>query len=76
MSKKILSFELTKDADQIEIHGNEEGLRELIEALSRVLNASDHDHLMTPAWGGSELTEEKQGETNRLINMVTIHLWR
>ena len=52
MTNKILTFELTKDADQIEIHGNEEGIRELIEALSRVVNASDHDHLMTPAWGG------------------------
>lgn len=75
MTNKLLTFELTKDRDQIEIHGSEDGLRELIDALSRVMSTSEHDHLMTPAWGGSELAEEKQGETNTLINKVTIYLW-
>lgn len=76
MSKKLLTFELTEDGSQLEIHGNEEGLRDLTNVLSRVLTTGDHDHLMTPAWGGTELTEEKQGEKNALINMVTIRLWR
>ena len=75
MGDKMLTFELTKDADEVEIHGNEEGFRELMEALSMVINTSEHDHLMTPAWGGRELTEEKQGKANRLINKVTIRLW-
>ena len=75
MGNKILTFELTTNGDEVEVHGNEEGFRELIEALSRIINTSEHDHLMTPAWGGCELTEEKQSCTNTLINKVTIRLW-
>jgi hypothetical protein len=76
MSKKLLTFELTGDRSQLEIHCNEEGLHDLVSALSRVLATGEHDHLMTPAWGGNELTEEKQGKGNALINIVTIRLWR
>mgnify|MGYP001610806681 FL=1 len=30
MGNKILTFEMTKDGDEVEIHGNEEGFQELI----------------------------------------------
>jgi hypothetical protein len=79
MSEKILTFELPQDGGEIQIHGNEEGLRELCGVLQRLLKSpkSEHDHLFTPCWGGHELTEEKQGSaTDRLINKVTIYLWR
>jgi hypothetical protein len=36
----------------------------------------EHEHLMTTSWSGSELTEEKQGKNNKLINKVTIFVWR
>ncbi len=29
---------------------------------------------MTPAWGGVELSEEQQGEANRLLHKVTVRL--
>ena len=76
MSDKILTFELTSDKEQLEIHGNRMGIQELINLLSRVVDTSSHDHLMTPSWGGNELTEEKQGESNNLINKVTVHIWK
>ncbi len=76
--EKILTIELTNDGDQLEIHGNEEGLRELMEIIAKLLKTpekQDHNHLMTPSWAGYELTEEKQGETNTLINMATVYFW-
>jgi hypothetical protein len=76
MSDKVLTFELNQNSDEIDIHGNEQGFLELIETINRVISSSQHDHLMTPNWGGSELSNEKQGETSRLINKVTIHIWK
>lgn len=71
----MLTFELTRDNSELEIHGDKEGLLELIRILSRMVNHAGHEHLMTPAWGGSEISSEKQGETNTLINKVTIRPW-
>ena len=77
MKNKILTFELVKDSDAIEIHVNREGLSSLIEVLQRFSDHknSDHEHLMTPSWGGKELTENLQGQENKLINHVKIFLW-
>ncbi|HEY2930855.1 MAG TPA: Imm32 family immunity protein [Acidobacteriota bacterium] len=36
------------------------------------METGGHDHLMTPAWAGHELTEERQGDNTKLVNMVTI----
>ncbi|MFQ3582060.1 MAG: Imm32 family immunity protein [Chloracidobacterium sp.] len=33
----------------------------MIEKLTRLRRKQDHEHLMTPSWGGNELTEVKQG---------------
>ncbi len=80
MSNKLLTFEVAEDMDSIEIHANQQGLQDLIDRLLRLKNSlpgksSEHEHLMTPAWGGTELTQEKQGKDNTLINKVTIHAW-
>jgi hypothetical protein len=72
---ELLTFELSNDIQEIEIHGNEKGLRKLIEIIERTIELKTHDHLMTPSWSGSELTEEAQGDNTRLINKVTIHIW-
>ncbi len=74
----LLTFEI-RDKDQIEIHMNEDGAKELAFYLQR-LTAKDtglpeHEHLMVPSWGGHQLTEEKQCEDNSLIKMVTIFFW-
>jgi hypothetical protein len=71
----LLTFELVKDGDGIEIHCNKAGLESLLSSLQRLLKTRDHEHLMTPSWSGNELTEKKQGDTNLLINQVTIHFW-
>lgn len=49
---------------QIEFHEHEvfvsvdaAGADRLIQSLTYVKNGGDHDHLMTPLWGGKDLTE-------------------
>lgn len=74
-SDALLTFELTEDGDEIEIHGDRDGLLSLIAMLKKVVDYSEHEHLMTPSWGGAELSDEKQGERNTLINKVSIRIW-
>jgi hypothetical protein len=75
----MLTFETTDDHAELEIHCDPQGLGYLIEQLKKLYEANSplprHDHLMTPSWAGHELTEEKQGARNMLLNKVTIRLW-
>ena len=76
---KLLTFELSADGDEIDIHLNKSGLEDLILYLRRLLDASSelprHDHLMTNSWAGYELTEEKQGAESQLIHKVNLRYW-
>lgn len=74
-NKILLTFEITQDGDEVEIHGNKEGLLGLIASLKKVIDFGEHEHLMTVNWGGAELSDEKQGLSNTLINKVTIRIW-
>ena len=52
---------------------DEEGLEFLIEKLARLRGRRDHEHLMTPAWAGSELTENRQGgDEYELVNHLLL----
>ena len=75
---KVLTFERDKDCSQIDIHLNDEGLTDLLEILKNLQssNKSTHEHLMTPSWAGTELTENKMDKLSLLINKVTIHFWK
>lgn len=75
INDKLLTFELSADSDEIEVHCDLNGLTELIQVLERLKKTGEHEHLMTPAWGGNELSEEIQGEKTKLINKATFHLW-
>jgi len=78
--EKILTFELVPDGDELEIHFDQQGLLFLIGELQKLAESKHelprHNHLMTPSWGGHELTEEKQCSNSTLINKVTLRLWR
>jgi hypothetical protein len=69
-----LSFELTKEGT-LEVFFDVEGRNLLIRSLQRMQEPGDHDHLMTPAWGSHELSEETHHD-NRLIHMVTLGIPR
>jgi len=67
--EKLLRFEYDKSsAGVLNIHMNLEGVQEMIEIFQRLLRSgrNDHDHLMTPSWGGTELTENKQDDATTL----------
>ncbi len=73
----MLTFELTPDNKTIEIHVDRQGAEELISYLQPLLEAteSDHLHLFTPASDGRGLSDEKQGENNKLIHHVQLMFW-
>ena len=58
-----------------EIHLDEEGLDLLIDRLTKLRRHQEpeHEHLMTPSWAGTELTEDKQSADNDLIHMLTVY---
>ena len=67
------------EAGFVEFFMDEEGREALVTYLNRldVKNREiDHDHLMTPAWAGDELSEELQNADNVLINKLNLILVR
>jgi hypothetical protein len=76
LKKFLLVFESEVECDQIEVHGDAEGIRMLIQKLETLLSMEEHIHLKTPGWGGNELTEEVQGEKHHLIKHVKIFCWK
>ena len=69
---KLLTFEMSDDKTEIEIHGDKEGLIYLVGLIEKVIKYNTHDHLMTPSWAGNELSEEAKGKNTHIINKVTI----
>lgn len=79
MSDFMLSFEVDENGEVLKIHGDEKGLRSLSELINKLLSNTkegyfNHDHLMTPSWGGHELSEENMGD--KVINHVKIYCWK
>ncbi|HAC88553.1 MAG: methylhydantoinase [Marinobacter sp.] len=71
----LLSFEISKDGDELDVHCDDNGLEKLLSVLSQLRGKVQHEHLMTPGWGGNELSEEPQSENSELLNKVTVHKW-
>lgn len=75
--KGRLSFEWDQAAERLEIHGDDAGLERLASMLQALVSGSqnDHCHLMTPDWGGGELTSEQENVAATLVNHVKILRW-
>lgn len=74
----LLTFELSEQKDELFIHSDLNGLRNLIDELNKLLKSaeksnSEHTHLMTEEWGGYELSSESKG--GEIINHVKIYCW-
>lgn len=75
--KAVLTFEINNRDRILEIHANETGILKLIGILANFSKKKepDHIHLMTDQWGGEELSSNKIGDENILINHVKIFKW-
>ena len=77
MPEHFLTFELSKDGDELVVHADERGLRFLAKVASLLADTiatgtNDHVHLMTEEWAGNELSSEKRGPDDKLLNHVRI----
>ena len=75
---RLLTFELSKNHNELFVVGDSNGLRILAAKLTRLADKmdqglSDHEHLMTQEWAGNELSSVPQGEGTELLNQVTIY---
>lgn len=66
----MLTVEYEPD-NVVEINLDREGLQELLAILHR-LTPGDHEHLMTPSWGGYPLSEEFPNGDLVPVHKVTI----
>ena len=76
----LLSFATDIDGEQVFIHADRGGIDHLINSLTRIRrklddNICDHDHLMTQAWGGNELSDPILEGDQRGIQHVKIYGW-
>ena len=80
MNDYLLTFELDKDAEQVFVHGDPAGpeyfANELLKMAAQAKKGEfPHDHFFTEEWGGNELSSEKQGTEEKLINHVKVFCW-
>lgn len=78
--ERLLTIELNQDHDIIELHLNKAGAEYLIDAIKKLvsLDEVEHLHLMTPYWGGNELSDSKQNSNDdfEVINQLKIMYWK
>jgi hypothetical protein len=75
----LLSFEVDDTGSCLEIHGDPKGLERLGSLITKlIVNTKDgyfdHDHWMTPAWGGDELSQANKG--GKVFEHVKIYCWK
>jgi hypothetical protein len=75
----VLTF-VRGEEGELFMHADAKGLSVLISALERLRKkaeegACEHDHLMTPAWAGSGLSEKKGLESGELIHHLKLYGW-
>ena len=76
----MLTFEVNKKEEKIEIHTDREGLKTFHSLIGKLIDKSEevgneHSHLMTKEWGGSELSSEKHNSETELVNHVQVFCW-
>ena len=76
---KLFTVELDKRGESIELHFNKAGVEYLISLLTKLVESDkqQHLHLMTPDWGGDELSSEKQNQSKEteLLHHLKIMYW-
>jgi hypothetical protein len=68
----MITAELNEKLDAIELHLDKAGIESLMAQLESLKAYDSHIHLMTPSWGGKELSETAYG-SNRLMNHLIVY---
>jgi hypothetical protein len=80
MTPHLLTFEVSKDRDELLVHADEAGLRFLARVATHLADTiatgkHDHTHPMTEDWGGRELSATRQGTGSELLHHVKVIGW-
>lgn len=80
MSKPDYLLSVLADKGQVFVHADRKGLTRLIDELVSLRDKVDagvceHVHLMSSAWGGSDLSEEKGCGEGDLADHLKIYAW-
>lgn len=70
----IFTVEHNSNSECVEIFLDNEGIEFFLRKLNKLHKNGGHTHFMTPSWAGYELTEERQGNDNELINHLKVYL--
>lgn len=77
--EKVFTIELNQQGETVELHLNKAGAEHLRNVLDRLIsnNRNEHLHLMTPDWGGDELSSNQQniGADVELLHQLKIVYW-
>lgn len=78
--EKIFTVELDQQGEAIELHINKTGAEYLKNILEMLIsnNQDNHLHLMTPDWGGNELSSGQQNldKDIKLIHQLKVMYWK
>lgn len=78
--KKLLTLEFDFEQELIELHLNRERAEYLKNILEKLILEKDNKdiHLMTPDWGGNELSNDPQNENEniKLIHHLKLIYWK
>lgn len=74
---KLFKLEWDSEGEKVEMHLNDVGIDYLINQLQELKGKSGNSdvHLMTPSWGGEELTEGPCEAGYSLVNHLKIYKW-
>jgi YD repeat-containing protein len=74
---RLIQIEWNSDGKRVEIHLNDAGIDYLASLLDHLRSeAAPNDiHLMTPSWGGNELSEGEHPGNNDVVNHLKIFKW-
>lgn len=75
--QKLLQVEWDKEGERVEIHLNKEGISYLISALEglKEKDTPDDIQLMSPDWGGEELTSDDDSGDREIVHLLKIMKW-
>ena len=73
-----ITLETFNNGEEVHLIGDEIGLRRFAEHLLGLIERTkegyfEHDHLMSPSWGGEFLSDEPQAIDSKVVNHLKVY---